>query len=73
MKNSKRIIIGFLLVTIVLLIFYIAVSILREKEYKYFTFENEWGVSSNCYIDNDQFAVCEIDEVLVIVRQYYEI
>lgn len=71
----ERILVGIIAFEIVVLAFHIAVDIFenKEKQYKYLTIENEWGISNKCYIDNDQFAVCEIDEVLTIVRQYYEI
>lgn len=68
----KRFLIGFILVVVELIVFYIAINYFQKREYKYLTLENEWGISNKCYIDNDQFAVCEIDEVLTIVRQYYE-
>lgn len=72
MKNSKRIVVGFVVLAAVYFILYIFANLFQEKEYKYLTLENEWGISSDCYVDNDQFAICEIDEVLTIVRQFYE-
>lgn len=68
----KRILIGFILVAIVLIIFYITVNFFKEREYKYMTLEDEWGISNRCYLDDDEFAICKINGELVIVRQFYE-
>ncbi len=73
MKNAKRIIVGLIVFCIAMIIFCITVNFFKEKEYKYMNFDNEWGVSSKCYLDEDQFAVCKFEEELIIVRQFYEV
>lgn len=69
----KRFLIGFILVIVVLIVFYIAVNYFEKREYKYMTLDNEWGISNRCYLDDDEFAICKINDELVIVRQFYEI
>lgn len=71
MKVSKRIVVGFVVLAAVYFILYIFVNLFQEKEYKYLTLDNEWGISNKCYIDEDQFAICNLDEELVRVRQFY--
>lgn len=68
----KRILIGFLILAIVYCVFYIAVNYFKQREYKYMTLDNEWGISNKCYLDEDQFAICKLGDELVIVRQFYE-
>lgn len=69
----KRIIIGFIVVVVSMIIFCIAVNHFKEREYKYMTLDNEWGISNKCYLDEDQFAICKLDGDWVIVRQFYEV
>lgn len=68
----KRIIIGFIVVVVSMIIFCIAVNHFKEREYKYMTLDNEWGISNKCYLDDEQFAICKLDDDWVIVRQFYE-
>lgn len=69
----KRILIGLIVVVIAMIIFYISVNYFKQREYKYMTLDNEWGLSNKCYLDEDQFAICKLDGDWVIVRQFYEI
>lgn len=71
MKTSKRIVAGFVVLAAVYFILYIFVNLFQEKEYKYLTLDNEWGISNKCYLDEDQFAICNLDEESVRVRQFY--
>lgn len=73
MRDIKRIVIGFIVVVITMITFCIAVNYFKQREYKYMTLDNEWGISNKCYLDEDQFAICYLDGELVIVRQFYEI
>lgn len=69
-----RIIIGILSLNVVFSIFYVTVkSFDKEKQYQYLTIENEWGFSSNCYLDENQNAVCFEGYELIKVRQFYEV
>lgn len=69
----KRILAGIVVLLIVFILLYLAINFFEEKEYKYLTIENEWGISSKCFLDEDQFAICKLDDDWVIVRQYYEV
>lgn len=76
MKNLiERILVEIIAFEIVILAFNIAVEIFgtKEKQYKYLTIDNEWGISSNCYIDENQYGVCFQGYELIQVRQFYEI
>ena len=76
MKNLvERMLVGIIAFEVVILSFNIAIDILKpkEKQYHYLTIENEWGFSSNCYLDENQNAVCFEEYELVRVRQFYEI
>lgn len=73
MKNAKRILIGLIVLVIAMIIFYISVNYFKQREYKYMTLDNEWGISNRCYLDDDQFAICKLDNEWVIVRQFYEV
>ncbi len=73
MKNIKRILIGIIVLLVIMNLFNLLVNLLQEKQYKYLTRDNEWGYSNNCYLDENQFAICNLDGELVIVRQFYEV
>lgn len=66
---------GILVVSIILLIFVIAMILVnnyyrKPLEYKYLTYENEWGYSNKCY-KQDRFLVCIAENKLIRVRQFY--
>lgn len=76
MKNLiERILVGVIALEIVILSFNVAVNIFKtkEKQYKFLTINNEWGISSNCYIDENQYGVCFEGYTLIQVRQFYEV
>lgn len=65
---------GLLLIIIVLEILYIAIDFFgKEKMYQYMTITGEWGESSNCQIDENQYAYCFEGYELIQVRQFYEL
>lgn len=75
MKNLiKRmiVVILFAIMTSLILIFIARCSIKNSKKYKYLTLDNEWGESNNCYFQDSQLLVCEIENNLIGVKQYYE-
>ena len=76
MKNLVKRILGVMLsVFITTVFFFIVVSCSKKektKEYSYLTIDMEWGTSNKCYIDKNQYTVCEIEGELTMVRQYYE-
>lgn len=68
----KRIFAGF----VILLIVFATIKIVNNifnKEYKYMTFDDEWGISTNCYIDKSQYAQCYINNELTLVKQFYRV
>lgn len=69
----KRILIGLIVLVIVMKVFYVTVNFFKEKQYKYLTHNEEWGISINCYLDENQIALCLIEGSYRRVRQYYEI
>lgn len=73
MKNAKRIVIGFIVLVIVYIIFYVTVNFFKEKQYKYMTSNKGWGISNKCILDDNQFALCLVEGKFMRVRQYYEI
>lgn len=73
MKNAKRIVIGLIVLVIVMIIFYITVNFFKEKQYKYMTSDNEFGISNKCILDDNQFALCLVEGSYRRVVQFYEV
>ena len=71
---EEKILVGIIALEIIILAFNIAVTIrTKEKQYKYLTIDNEWGISNNCFIDEFQYGVCFDSYELIQVRQFYEV
>lgn len=74
MKTYKRIIVGVIALVIVTCLFVLIIELAkRTGVYKYLTYEDTWGESKNCYIQSNQKSLCEIDNNIVSVKQYYEV
>jgi Fe2+ transport system protein B len=75
MKDFLKRLIGVLVfLGIMLVVFSLTISFAkRTKSYKYLTYENEWGKSNNCHLDETQVSICEINNSVVSVKQYYEV
>ncbi len=71
MNSTKRILFGFIVLLLAMNILNLAVNFFEKKEYKYITFDNEWGISNSCFINKEQIAICNIDKKLIIVKQFY--
>lgn len=70
----KRIMVGVIVLVIVACLFALIVELAkRTGVYKYLTYEDTWGESKNCYIQSNQKSLCEIDNNVVSVKQYYEV
>lgn len=71
----ERFLVGIIALELVVLAFNIVIDIAgtKEKQYKYLTIDNEWGISSNCYIDENEYGVCFQGYELIQVRQFYEV
>lgn len=70
----KRIILSLLFI-IIISIFFLSIakcSIKENNKYRYLTYENEWGESSKCYFEDHQMLICEVNDSLLRVRQYYD-
>jgi hypothetical protein len=74
MKDFLKRLMGVLVfLGIMLVVFALVISFTkRTKNYRYLTYENKWGESSKCYLEENQVSVCETDNDLVSVQEYYE-
>jgi uncharacterized membrane protein len=74
MKDFLKRLMGVLVfLGIMLVVFGLVISFAkRTKNYKYLTYENEWGTSDKCYLEENQVSVCEIEDNILSVQEYYE-
>ena len=71
MKIYKRIVVNIIVLIVILSIFVLAFELIkRTKNYKYLTYNNTWGISNNCF-ENEQKLFCEVENNLINVSQYY--
>jgi hypothetical protein len=74
MKDISKRIVTIITLAVIAILFLSSVAScsVKIKGYKYLTYENEWGISERCYLNEVQISVCEIDSNLISVQQYYE-
>lgn len=71
MKELIKRIIGVLVFFLIMLVFFSSiVRCTTNIKYKYLTYDGKWGVSNNCYEENE-YLVCVNDTELVKVMQFY--
>jgi len=64
---------GVVLITIILAITLLAITYKISKKYKYVYYnENKFSKSSNCFIDKNDFRVCESKKGLIRVEMFYK-
>lgn len=70
-EEMKRVII----ILFMLLILYTIANIVNNMDisYRYLTYNDEWGYSDNCYLDNNQYAMCYVDNQIIQVKQFYKV
>lgn len=71
-ENRDRLIIILLLISMGLLVLAkILYFIQQEKRYYYFIDDKIIGISDNCYVNDYDLRVCEIENNIVKVDQFY--
>lgn len=72
-KNYIIRISGTVLVLIILVLTILAIAYKESKKYEYtYVIGNDFGKSKKCYIDTNDFRVCELQQKIIKVDYFYE-
>lgn len=72
-KNYIIRISGMVLVLIVISLTIIAITYKENKKINYtYVIGNDFGKSKNCYVDNNDFRICEVKKEIIKVDYFYE-
>lgn len=63
---------GVFIGTIITLLCFIIVTYVAEMNYKYLDYNDNWGVSYDCFAKEEQ-CYCHVHKKVVKVKQYYEV